>query len=252
MIIDMAGGSHRFADRVAKLLEHVEYRCAVSSTDREAVYRLRYEVYLRQNLLNPRLEGMLYDERYDNSSSAFTIMTIVEGQLASTIRVHVVTSESPTSPALDVFPDIISPLLQAGRTILDPTRLAASAEMSKRYPELPYFALRPAWMAAEHFDGDFIVVSSSVGHEAFYRRVIGYERWSGLRSYPQVTAKVICMGLDFATSKSRVETRYPSFRSTRREREALFGGTALSQTAATPHPSRRFVGETAMAGITAA
>lgn len=252
MIIDIGADSQRFADRFAKLLENVEYRCAVSPADREAVYRLRYEVYLRQNLLNPRLEGMLYDERYDNGSNAFTIMMNVEGQLASTIRVHVVTSESPTSPASDVFPDIVSPLLQAGRTVLDPTRLAASAGMSKRYPELPYFALRPAWMAAEHFGGDFIVVSSSLGHEPFYRRVIGYERWSGLRSYPQVTAKVICMGLDFTAAKSRVESRYPSFRSTSCEREALFGGRALPQKAATPLPSRRFAGETAMAAITAA
>jgi hypothetical protein len=43
-----------------------------------------------------------------------------------------------------------------------------------------------------------------------------------------VTAKVICMGLDFGAEMERVESRYPSFRSTPAEREALFGEFSLS------------------------
>jgi hypothetical protein len=50
----------------------------------------------------------------------------------------------------------------------------------------------------------------------------------GLRSYPMVTAKVVCMGLDFAAEMERVESRYPCFRSTPAEREALFGEFLLS------------------------
>ena len=61
-----------------------------------------------------------------------------------------------------------------------------------------------------------------------FRSVYQFQTWSGLRSYPKVTAKVVCMGLDFAAEMERVETRYPCFRSTASEREPLFGEFSLS------------------------
>ena len=63
--------------------------------------------------------------------------------------------------------------------------------MAKRFPELPYFALRPPWMAAHYFNADYIVLCSASGHEAYYRRVYRFHTWSGLRSYPMVTAKMV-------------------------------------------------------------
>jgi hypothetical protein len=213
--------SQRFADRVAGMLQRVEFRPAVCPAEQEAAYRLRYEAYLKRNLLKPRLDAMLYDELYDKSPNSLTTMTYIDGELAATVRVHVVADEAAASPASDVFPDVLGPLLRRQRVIIDPSRLAACADMARRFPELPYFALRPPWMAAQHFNADFIVLSCASGHEAFYQRVCGHQTWSGLRNYPKVSAKVVCMGLDFAAEKPRVEARYPSFRSTPGEREAL-------------------------------
>ena len=220
--------SSRFAERVAKMLERVECRPAVSATEREAAYRLRYEAYLRRDLLTPRVDAMLYDERYDPIPSSLTTVTYIDGELASTVRVHVVTDPQTVSPANDVFPEVLHPLLSSRRVVVEPSRLAASAEMAAKFPELPYFALRPPWMAAQHFNADFIVLSCASGHEGFYRRVCGHETWSGPRDYPQVSAKVVCMGLDFAAGRDRVEARYPSYRSAPSEREALFAEFSVS------------------------
>ena len=220
--------SSRFAERVAKMLERVECRPAVSATEREAAYRLRYDAYLRRNLLTPRVDAMLYDERYDPIPSSLTTVTYIDGELASTVRVHVVTDPQTVSPANDVFPEVLHPLLSSRRVVVEPSRLAASAEMAAKFPELPYFALRPPWMAAQHFNADFIVLSCASGHEGFYRRVCGHETWSGPRDYPQVSAKVVCMGLDFAAGRDRVEARYPSYRSTPSERDALFAEFSVS------------------------
>ena len=93
---------------------------------------------------------------------------------------------------------------------------------------MPYFALRPPWMAAHHFNADFIVVSCATGHVGYYRRTFRARAWSDLRTYPKVTAKVVCVGLEFAAERDGVEARYPSFRSTPAEREALFGEFTLS------------------------
>ena len=52
MHVHASDHSSRFADRAAKMLERVEHRPALCQADREAAYRLRYDAYLRQNLLN--------------------------------------------------------------------------------------------------------------------------------------------------------------------------------------------------------
>jgi len=228
MHVHVSGHSSRFADRAAKMLERVEHRPALCRADREAAYRLRYEAYLRQNLLNPRIDAILYDEVYDESPNSLTTLTYIEGELASTVRLHAIADEVAVSPAHDVFPDVLGPLLRRRRVIIEPARLAARAEMARRFPELPYFALRPPWMAAHHFNAHHIVLSCASGHEGYYRRVYNFQTWSGLRSYPKVTAKVICIGLDFAAERDRVEARYPSFGSTPTEREALLGELSLS------------------------
>jgi hypothetical protein len=227
MHVHASDHSSRFADRAAKMLERVEHRPALSRGDREAAYRLRYDAYLRQNLLNPRIDAILYDEVYDESPNSLTTLTYIEGELASTVRLHAMADEIAVSPAHDVFPDVLGPLLRRHRVIIEPARLAARADMARRFPELPYFALRPPWMAAHHFNADHIILSCASGHEGYYRRVYNFQTWSGLRSYPKVTAKVICIGLDFAAERERVEARYPSFRSTPTEREALLGALSL-------------------------
>ena len=227
MGVQVSGHAPRFADRVAAMLERVEHRPAIHRADREAAYRLRYEAYLRQNLLNERLDSVLYDEIYDESPNSLTTITYIDGELASTVRLHVVNDEAAVSPALDVFPDVLAPRLKGRRIMIDPSRLAARAEMAGRFPELAYFALRPPWMAAQHFNADYIVLSCARGHQEFYRRC-GCQTWSGPRSYPKVTAKVVCMGLEFAAEGNLVEARYPSFRSTPAERETLFGDFAFT------------------------
>jgi hypothetical protein len=212
----------RFSDRVLRLLERVEHRWARTPLEKEAAYRLRYEAYIREGLIEPRLDGQLYDKALDDSPNAWITTTFIDGELASTVRVHVAADENDALPSLGVFSDVLMPRLRMGRVLVDPTRLAARLEFAKRFPELPYIALRPAWLAGEYFEADFGLVSIAEHHQAFYRRVFGYAPWCEPRDYPNVNCKIVCMGIDFPAVRPRVEARYPVFRSTRAERDALF------------------------------
>ena len=42
-------------------------------------------------------------------------------ELASSIRLHVASRQFPELPALNVFSDLLSPEIGAGKTIIDPT-----------------------------------------------------------------------------------------------------------------------------------
>jgi hypothetical protein len=95
--------------------------------------------------------------------------------------------------------------------------------MSRRLPELPFLALRPAWLAAVHFDADIVLATVAADHVPFYRRVFGYDTLCEPRDYPLVRFQIVCLALDFPSMRDAVEERYPFLRSTEAEREALFG-----------------------------
>ena len=83
--------------------------------------------------------------------------------------------------------------------------------------------MRPAFMAAEHFDADCAVGTPRAEHIAFYRRAFGATIWRQPRDYPGLTAKLACVGADYRLAQQFIELRYPFFKSDRAEREALFG-----------------------------
>jgi hypothetical protein len=219
----VGGTTSRFSDRVLRLLERVEHRAAGTRAEKEAVYRLRYEAYIRQGLISPRADGRLYDKAVDEAPNAWITSTFIDGELASTVRVHVASDEKSALPSLGAYSDLITPHLRMGCVIVDLTRFAAALEFARRFPEFPYIAMRPGWLASTYFGADFALATIVEQHMPFYRRSFGYQQWCEPRDYPDFNLKVACMGLDFRAARERLEARYPFFRSTEVEREALFG-----------------------------
>jgi hypothetical protein len=213
-----------FSERVLRLLERVEHRAARTESEKDAVYRLRYRAYRRENYIEANEEGRLYDSVYDETPNCWNIGTFIDGELASVLRVHVGRQEGDMLPDGAVFSDVVGPRLRKGQIVVDPTRFATNIDFSRRFSEMPYLTLRPGWMAGAYFHTTYIVSTMRVEHQAYYRRVFGYEVWGEPRAYPLVNRKVACMGFDYFAQKDRVEARYPFFRSTPEERESLFGG----------------------------
>jgi hypothetical protein len=212
-----------FSDRVLRFLERVEHRIARTDCERETAFQLRYDAYVRNDLMGPRGDRRLFDKRYDIADNAWITLTFLDGELAATTRLNLGTGEDCSIPSMAVYPEVVTPRLRAGFSILETTRLAANLRISGSNPELAYVAMRPGFMAATHFDVDFAVASPRLEHMAFYRRVLLFSQWCEPRPYPGLSAKFGCMGADFSASRERIETRYPFFKSDPAEREALFG-----------------------------
>lgn len=242
MNMQIASGTSGFSDRVFRFMERVEHRVVETPAEKEAVYRLRYEAYIRNGLIEPRADERLYDERYDDADDAFITTTFIDGELAATTRVNLAADENGILPAFTVYPDVIGPHLRAGRLIVESTRTAARLDFSGRFPELPYVTLRPAYLAAEHFDVAFVVATARADHVAFFRRVFCLTPWCEPRDYPNFSAKVACMGADSRAVQERIEARYPFFRSTPAERQTLFGSRpdALGARRRAMHSPRNF------------
>ena len=211
-----------FANKLMGYLQKVDYRRADSERERENVFQLRHEAYLQEGMIEPNPTRSLSDD-YDDFKNCYIFGIYVGDDLVSSVRIHVITPEFPRGPALDVFPDIVGPLIHdEGFTILDPTRFVASPVLAKKYPELPYFTLRVASMANDYFNADVCLATVRREHMAFYRRTYRAEILSEPRPYPPLQKPIAIMRVNYLKNRDKIIGRYPIFDSTFTERRMLF------------------------------
>jgi N-acyl-L-homoserine lactone synthetase len=210
-----------FVDRVIDLLERVDYRRADSAAEREAIYRLRYDAYLREGAISATFSAR-FDDEFDDKPNGYLYGIYVDGLLTSSLRLHIAQRPGDVTPAFSAFSEFLEPEVEAGRTIIDPNRFVADFEASKMYPELAYVTTRLGWAAGEYFGADTILATARTEHQAFYKRTFGHRVVCPARPYPSLKKPLSLMFLDYKGQRERVQERYPFFRSTVFERRMLF------------------------------
>lgn len=220
-----------FPERVTSLLERVDYRRADTAEEREAIFRLRYDAYLREGAIKPS-HPPRYTDALDDTPNCWIFGIYLDGELASSIRLHVAAKPQDALPALNVFSDLLSPAIEAGKVIIDPTRFVADFGIARAYPELPYITVRIGWLAGEYFKASGILATVRAEHQAFYKRIFGHRPVCPPRPYPSLEKPISLMMLDYPTMVEQVHRRYPFFRSTFFERRMLFERPVQNQQAA--------------------
>jgi len=213
--------STSLVERVQDLLQRVDYRLAETAEDRAAIFRLRYQAYLREGAISENASGQFSDP-VDDRENCWIFGVYIDGKLASSIRLSITIPGEIHIPALDVFSDALLSSILSGRKFIDPTRFVADREMSRRYPELPYVTLRLPWLALEYFNAHEMLAAVRAEHQAFYKRLWGSKPVCEPRPYPNLQKPISLMTLDYAEARDRVHRRYPFFRSTGFERRMLF------------------------------
>jgi hypothetical protein len=212
--------------RGAGLFDRIDYRRIETAEDRDQLYAMRYRAYLHGGLILPS-ESERVSDRYDDAPNAWTFGIYVDGELCSSLRVHVLTSEARMSYATELFGDVLNPRLDRGEIFVDPARFVADPEKHQRFPELPYLTVRLAYLACEYFNADSGLALVRTEHQAFYRRVFLQETIAEPRSFPNVLRKVALMACDYRAVRERVVARFPVMRSNTFERRMLFERPAV-------------------------
>jgi N-acyl-L-homoserine lactone synthetase len=217
--VALAGQS--FSDRLVEFVRSVEYRCIDDDEDREAVFRLRYDAYVREGAI-PISFSKRFTDAYDDGPNVWILGTYVDGELASSMRIHVATPENSDVPGMGVFADLLAPEIEKGLTIIDPTRFVADGTLSRLHPELPYATVRLAFLASEYFEADIALATVRAEHQAFYRRILNFKPMCPPRPYPSLSKPISLMSVHFPTCRSGVVQRHPFLQSTAVERAMLF------------------------------
>ena len=170
--------------RSSDLLDQVDYRLAQTPEEKEEIYNLRYRAYLREGAVKESPEQRVTDQ-YDDLPNSWTFGIYIQGELYSSVRISVLTSEWRQSCSNEAFGEILNPKLDRGEVIIDPARFVADPDRVKRFPELPYLTLRLAYMACEYFNADRGLAIVRAEHQAFYRKVFLHETIAEPRFFPR-------------------------------------------------------------------
>jgi hypothetical protein len=214
-------------------MDQVDYRLAETPEEKEDIYRLRYCAYLREGAVRPSADERVFDQ-FEDAPNAWTFGVYLHGELYSSIRISVLTSEWRMSPSVELFGDVLHPLLDKGLVFIDSTRFVADPNKARHFPELPYVTVRLGSTAGVHFDADYGLAIIRPEHQAFYRRVFLQETWCEPRLYPGLVKPVGLMAAHLPTVRDRVLARYPFLRSSAFERRMLFDRGSQRQAAPRP------------------
>ena len=207
--------------RGSGLFDRVDYRLIETPEEKDRIYLMRYRAYLLSGLVLPS-ESQRISDCYDEAPNAWMFGIYVDGELYSSLRLNVLTSECRMSPTTEVFGDVLHPRLDRGEVFIDAARFVADPEKTKRFQELPYVTLRLAYLACEYFNADTGLALVRADHQSFYRRVFLHEIIAEPRSFPNVLTKVALMASGFRTQREEVMARFPIMRSSAFERRMLF------------------------------
>jgi len=211
-----------FNDSVRTLLGRVESRRAIDPCEKEAIYRLRHRAYSREGVLPPG-SPEIFKDRFDDNDNGATFGVYIDGKLASSIRIHLVTFQTSVCPAMTVFRDYIGPLVERGFTVVDPTRFVVDTEFARLFPKLPYATVRICFMASDRFHADYVLATVRTEHQSFYRRLFGHHEVCAGRAYPSLNKPISLMLLDFRKERERILNRYPFFDYDELESQQTFG-----------------------------
>ena len=210
--------SIRRSAQLSHFSKRVTCKLASSYVDRDAIFKLRYQSYFRAGLVSQNSFGR-YIEPADHADNAYLMGLYIDRRLVSSLRLQIGSAATPNFSSLELFPDVLEPILRKDKTVIDMSCVATDGELARSYVWLPYIILRSWIMAAEHFHADYIAAAVRPQHQLFYQRVLNCELHSELRLLPHHLTRVGLVILDFATSAKRLYENLPFLRSTPSERE---------------------------------
>lgn len=213
-------GEASLNDRIFEVMENIEYRRVVTPEDFEDIAHLRSTAFDAHNVYERKLAGDALDDM-DFAPNAHVFGVYYYGDLVSTIRVQVVSRESPQSFSLNMFPETLGPLVEQGMSFIDPTKFAVDESVSHEIVGLPLLTLRIPMMAMTYFNANAGLALIKEAHEAFYRRVFRSSLLAGPKQLKGVAVPIILVQ---SPNQNTADTcrRYPIFNSTAAERRMMF------------------------------
>ncbi|PTQ66400.1 N-acyl amino acid synthase FeeM domain-containing protein [Celeribacter persicus] len=195
--------------QVTEVLKRSRYKVLTTGEELESVYRLRYNCYRAERSIAQNERGIMHDP-FDDAENCLHVGVEIDGQLAASVRLHLLSKLSHISPTLEVFPEVLDNL-KRGQTALDSTRFVTAPSIRKQRVPLHFLALRIPFLATMFYDIDLALAAVRPEHTAFYRRYLGYDLVTEPRSFPLLEKPVQLLTANVREQRDAVLKRTPVF-----------------------------------------
>lgn len=157
------------ASREAGASRGLDHYVARTQAQKREIFRLRYEAYFNEGLIEESKDRLLAD-RYDFEESSVIYGVTLKGHLVSTIRLNVLSRDTRSSSSYDVFGDYLDSTLDRGETIVDGTRLAVQCSDSAARRSVLLYTLSLTALFASTKGVDYGAIAVREDHVPFYKR----------------------------------------------------------------------------------
>lgn len=165
-----------------------------SPQQKEAIFKLRYDAYHGEGLIQGSGEASLSDWQDDESSSSIYGVTL-HGRLVSTIRLSLISREQRNCVTYALFKDHLDPILDRGERLIDGSRLAVRCNDSALRRRIVMYTLSLAARLSRSVKADHGTMIARHSHAPFYER-FGFKIVSGPFSYPEALTPLSLMMID--------------------------------------------------------
>ena len=206
---------------VFNLLEEVEYRAVETQDDLEDVFRLRYKAYHSKGYIASRADKQCFDDM-DGEENSRIFGIYRNGELISSIRIHLIEKIGQKSPSMHVFPEVLERKINEGSRFIDSSRFVIDPALDIGADNLYFVVLRISVLACVHHQVDYSLSLVRPSHGPFYRRYFGFDPWAEGGTFPGVTFGIDLFSANIAKVHDRVLHRLPFLHSLPAERRLLF------------------------------
>ena len=182
---------------VSKRLETfggLDHFVARSPRQKEAIFKLRYNAYHGEGLIEGSHEGSLSDWQDDESSSSIYGVTL-HGCLVSTLRLSVMSKERQNCVTYSMFKNHLDPILDRGERLIDGSRLAVKCDDSALRRRIVVYTLGLAARLSSSLGANYGTMIARHSHAPFYKR-FGFKVESGPFEYPEALTPLTLMMID--------------------------------------------------------
>ena len=200
------------------LLDQVDYRLARTPAEKEEIYNLRYRAYLREGAVKPSADQRVTDQ-YDNMPNSWTFGVWIEGELYSSVRISVLTSECSRSRPRCSANFCGRGSIAARSSSIPPGSSPIPTRPSGFRSCLTSRCAWPIWLANISMPTSVLRLSAP----SIKRFTAAYSCMKPRRNAcSRVFKPVGLMAANFPAMREKVFKRYPMMRSTAFERRMLF------------------------------
>ena len=228
MSIELVREKRETAFRIGDYLPEIEYGLAISPAEQNEVFKLRYKAYLRAHSIDPD-PSERFTDYYDRMENCHIFGVYADDELLSSIRIHVISKEHRKGVAVDVYPDILHPLIDQGNVIIDPTRFVCDQAAKRKYPELAFVTLRIPSMASLAFEADYCLATVRESHRSFYEHIFEAKVLSEPRPYPGLRQRLCLMQVDIGKVRDQLMSHHSAYHTTVEDWRMLFENARMAK-----------------------